>query len=180
MVSVAEDRTAGKDPALVAFGLGWDPVKRKLFGDKRDIDLNAAALLFDRTALVDVVFHEQLLSKDGSVRLLGDNLTGEGDGDDEIISVDLTRVAPGVTTILFLVTSYSGQSFDRIGNAFCRVVDSTTGSELSRKTLAHDGSTGFIAGKLTRAQQNWAYEVIGTPIEAQHPVEAIGALAPYL
>ncbi|MGN2636140.1 TerD family protein [Nocardia takedensis] len=167
--------------ALVNLGLGWDPEARRFLGGKKDIDLNAAALLFAGNVLVDTVYHEQLLSQCGAVRLLGDSVTGEGDGDDEVITVDLTRLADGVTTVIFLVTSYSGQSFEQIGNAFCRVLDGMTGVEISRYHLDNGPDrTGFVVGKLVGTPTGWGFQPLGVAIEANHPAEAISQLGPYL
>ncbi|WP_157129326.1 TerD family protein [Nocardia amamiensis] len=163
----------------VRMALGWDPVRprRRWFAARpAEIDLNAAALLFAADRLVDVVYHEQLSSNDGAVRHHGDSMTGEGKGDNEVITVDLTRIPPQVTTLIFLVTSYSGQTFDQIDNAFCRLVDKA-GHEIARYDLSGGGShTGLVMGKLARAQSEWRFEAVGSPIRAQHPIEAIPQL----
>ncbi|MEV0295217.1 TerD family protein [Nocardia sp. NPDC050710] len=169
--------------AFVTMGLGWDPVGgRWLGGGKPDIDLNAAAVLFAGESLVDVVYHEQLMSEDGSVRLLGDSTTGAGEGDDEVITVDLTRLTPTVTAVIFIVTSYSGQPFEQIGNAFCRLVDGMNGIEFARYELdGGHGATGFVMGTLTRSPRGlWQYRPIAETMQAKHPVEAVPQLAPYL
>jgi stress response protein SCP2 len=82
-----------------------------------------------------VAFYNQLRSKDGSVEHLGDNRTGEGEGDDEVIRVDLTAVPPQVDVVMFVVTSYEGQTFEQVQNAYCRLVDAADG-ELARYQLA--------------------------------------------
>ncbi|WP_063050796.1 TerD family protein [Nocardia arthritidis] len=155
--------------------LGWDPVRRSRFGfAAKDIDLNVAALLFAEDHIIDVVYHQQLSSRDGSVRHFGDSTTGEGKGDNEVITVDLTRIPPQITTILFLVTSYTGQTFDQIENAFCRVVDTVSGAEIAHFDLSTDAShTGLVMGKVSRDTGKWRFEPIGEAIRAQHPVEAI-------
>lgn len=162
--------------------LGWDPVRHSRFrSDVKDIDLNAAALLFAGDRIADVVYHQQLTSRDGSVRHLGDSTTGEGNGDNEVITVDLTRMPPQITTVIFLVTSYTGQTFDEIENAFCRVVDSTTGAEIARHDLSTDAShTGLALGKVSRPAGTWRFEPIVEAIRAQHPVEAIPHMARFL
>src|ERR1700716_1927888 len=94
----------GGSLSMVRMGLGWDGVKKRgLFGSKsQSIDLDASALLFDAGGnLVDAVWFRQLRSQDGSVQHTGDNLTGAGEGDDEAIVVDLTRLSPAVTQIVF-------------------------------------------------------------------------------
>lgn len=168
--------------AFVTMGLGWDPEALRWLGGKPDIDLNAAALLFTGDSIADVVYHEQLASQDGAVRLLGDNTTGEGEGDDELITVDLTRLPPTVTTVFFVVTSYTGQPFGQIQNAFCRLIDGMSNTEFARYELdGGRGSTGFVMGKLFRSAQGlWLYQPIAETIQAKHPVEAVHQLAPYL
>ncbi|WP_280248239.1 TerD family protein [Nocardia abscessus] len=162
--------------------LGWDPVRRNWFGsDAKDIDLNASALLFAEDHITDVVYHQQLSSRDGSVRHLGDSTTGEGKGDNEVITIDLTRISPQITTIVFLVTSYTGQRFDQIDNAFCRVVDSASGTEIARYDLSAEAShTGLVLGKVSRSGGTWRFEPIGEAISAQHPVEAIPHMTRFL
>ncbi|WP_245649812.1 TerD family protein [Nocardia shimofusensis] len=166
--------------SLVTLGLGWDPADRARWtrGRKR-IDLNAAAMLFAGHQLVDVVYHEQLFSQDGAVRLLGDSTDGEGDGDDEIITVDLTRITPVVTAVVFLMTSYTGQTMDEVQNSYCRLVDGVTGEVFAHYVLK-DPAHGFLAGELVRGEAGWQYREIATAIDAQHPVEAIQQLDQYL
>ncbi|MFC8531766.1 TerD family protein [Nocardia sp. NPDC057227] len=168
---------------FVTMGLGWDPVRDGVWsgGYRREIDLNAAALLYAGDRLTDVVYHEQLLSQDGAVRLLGDNLTGHGAGDDEVITIDLTRSSPRITSVLLLVTSYSGQAFDVIENGFCRLVDGLTRREVSRFALpAGPDHTGFVLGRLHRDDGNWQFHVIGVAIPARHPAEAVPHLEQFL
>ncbi|MEV0709070.1 TerD family protein [Nocardia aurea] len=168
--------------AWVTMGLGWDPETRRwLAGGRPDIDLNAAALMFEGDILVDTVYHDQLISQDGAVRLLADSVTGEEPGDDEVLTVDLTRLSPTITTIIYLVTSYAGQSFEQIENAFCRFVDGVNDIEFARYILDNGPNrTGFVPGKLVLTARGWQYQPIGVAIEANHPVEAIPQLAPYL
>ncbi|WP_107655495.1 TerD family protein [Nocardia suismassiliense] len=176
-VTLRDDNRGGLD--YVSMALGWDPVpqSRWLAGGAKEIDLNASALLYAENNIVDVVYHEQLMSRDGSVRHLGDSTTGEGNGDNEIITVDLTRMAPEVTGVLFLVTCYTGQSFDQIENAFCRIVDGVSDVEIARYDLSSAGSyTGLILGKLTRSGNAWQFDAIGEGISARHPAEAVSQL----
>ncbi|MEU2175726.1 TerD family protein [Nocardia sp. NPDC019219] len=165
----------------ITVALGWDPATRsRLFGRRAEIDLNVAALLFAADRLVDVVYHEQLSSADGSVRLHGDSLTGEGAGDDEIVSVDLSRLAAHVTTVLFLVTCYTGQTFERIANAYCRVVDTVAGTQLARHELTGGAHPGLVLGRVRRGDGGWHFEAVGKGLQARHPVEAIPHIGPYL
>ncbi|MGV9546087.1 TerD family protein [Nocardia beijingensis] len=166
----------------VTVALGWDPAGRSRFFRRREeIDLNVAALLFAADRLVDVVYHEQLSSTDGAVRLHGDSMTGEGAGDDEIIAVDLSRIALQVTTVLFLVTCYTGQTFERIANAYCRVIDTVAGAQLARHELTGGGShTGLVLGRVRRTDGAWHFQAIGAGLRARHPVDAIPHIGPYL
>ena len=121
-------KQSGGSLSQVRMGLGWDAIKKKgLFGGTKEVsvDLDASAILFaaDKRVL-DVVYYGNLRSADNSLIHTGDNLTGAGDGDDESIMVDLPRVSPQVAHIVFVVSSYSGQNFSQIENAFARVVDS--------------------------------------------------------
>jgi tellurium resistance protein TerZ len=149
-------------------GLGWDAAKKKgLFGfgsRSQSIDLDASALLFDaKGELVDQVWFQQLQSKDGSVRHTGDNLTGAGEGDDESIAVDLSQVPSSVATMVFTVNSFTGQDFSQIENAFCRLVDETTGTEIARYDLSGSGQhTAQIMAKVFRDGQGWSMAAIGT------------------
>jgi len=165
-------------------GLGWDPVKtRGMFGNRTpDIDLDASVALFADHTLVDVCYYGQLASKDGSVRHQGDNLTGEGEGDDEVINVDLQRIPPHVTSLVFIVTSYQGHTFDQLANAFCRLIDDTNNSELARYTLMGTGLryTGMVMAKFYREGSDWKLQAIGEPMMAKHVGEAAPQLTRHL
>ncbi|MBY6351506.1 TerD family protein, partial [Rhodococcoides corynebacterioides] len=168
----------------IRMGLGWDPVKKAggFFGGRTaNIDLDASALMFAGTRHADVVYFGQLRSKDGSIVHAGDNLTGDGDGDDEVITVDLTRVPAQVTSIVFIVTSYRGQTFEQVANAFTRLVDAPVGTELARFTLQGGMPfTGLVMAKVYRADGTWKLQAIGDGIQAKHAGEALPQLAPYL
>jgi tellurium resistance protein TerD len=150
-----------------AVGLGWDV--RTTTG--ADFDLDATALVCgpDGKVLDDrhFVFYNNLTSPDGSVEHTGDNLTGEGEGDDEVINVNVSAVPAGVDKVVFGVSIYEGatrgQSFGQIVNAFIRVVDATTGAELARYDLSEDASTetAMIFGELYRYNGEWKFRAIG-------------------
>jgi tellurium resistance protein TerZ len=174
--SLSLTKQDGGSLTRIRLGLGWDgvaPVKRGFFGRSSapDIDLDASAIFFDATGKVlDTIWFQQLASKDGSARHTGDNLTGEGDGDDETIMIDLTRVSPSVSQIVFVISSYSRQTFDLVKNAFCRVVDdSTAGSpEVARYQLTDSGThTAMIMAKVARTPEGWTFTAIGTPGNAR-------------
>ena len=151
----------------VMVGLGWDV--RTTTG--ADFDLDASALLCgaDGKVLSDqhFVFFNNLKSPDGSVEHTGDNLTGAGEGDDEAINVDLTRVPAEVQKIVFPVSIYDAdtrnQSFGQVVGAFIRVVDRSNNSELARYDLTEDASTetAMVFGELYRNAAEWKFRAIG-------------------
>lgn len=155
----------------IRLGLGWDgvaPAKRGLFGRAKsapEIDLDASAILFDAAGEpVDTVWYNQLTSKDSSTLHTGDNLTGEGEGDDETIAVDLSKVSADVAQIVFVISSYSGQTFDQVANAFSRLIDdSVPGSpEVARFQLTDSGPhTAMIMSKVSRQGGGWAFTAVG-------------------
>jgi tellurium resistance protein TerZ len=152
----------------VAMGTGWDGVKKKggFFGfgggKAADIDLDASALVYEGTRLVDQVWFRQLSSKDGNIVHSGDNRTGDGDGDDETINIDLARLASSVTAIVLTVNSFSGQSFSEVENAYTRVVDLDTGKEVARFSLSDTGPhTGLVMAVLKRQGSGWEMKAIG-------------------
>ncbi|MFI9507134.1 TerD family protein [Nocardia sp. NPDC052566] len=176
-------KEGGTALTFVKMGLGWDPVRsRGMFGNRTvDIDLDASVAMFAEANLIDVAYYGQLTSKDGSIRHQGDNLTGEGEGDDEVILVDLTRIPAHVTTVLFMVTSYKGHTFEQVQNAFCRLVDGTNNAELARYTLA--GGMPFTAmamAKLFRVGNDWKMQALGEGFMAKHPGEAVPQLGRFL
>lgn len=176
-------KDGGAALTFVKMGLGWDPVRtRGMFGNRTvDIDLDASVCLFADNNLVDVAYYGQLSSKDGSVRHQGDNLTGEGEGDDEMILVDLTRIPAHISTLLFIVTSYKGHTFEQVQNAFCRLIDGANNGELARYTLA--GGMPFTAmamAKVYRVGADWKMQALGEGFQAKHPGEAVPQLGRFL
>ncbi|GAB3198118.1 TerD family protein [Geodermatophilus arenarius] len=165
--TVSLQKRGGGSLTQVRMGLGWDAAPRRgLFGKTKSqsIDLDASALLFDTGGrLVDQVWFQQLRSRDGSVQHTGDNLTGEGVGDDESILVDLQRVPGNVSQIVFVVNSFTGQDFSQITNAFCRLVDSTAhDAELARYDLSGSGThNSQVMAKLSRNGGSWSMTAIG-------------------
>jgi len=155
----------GLTAALV--GLGWDARTTSGAG----FDLDASALLIDAAGKVlsdeHFVFFNNLISPDGSVEHTGDNLTGEGDGDDESIKVDLSRVPRGVDKIVFTVSIYEAesrrQSFGQVRNAYIRVVNQADGVEVARYDLSEDASTetAMIFGEVYRHGNDWKFRAVG-------------------
>ena len=163
---VSLTKGGGETLTRVRMGLGWDAVKKRgLFGGMKSqsIDLDASCLLFDSQGqLVDQVWFQQLRSKDGSVVHTGDNLTGDGEGDDESIIVDLSQLPAQVATLVFVVNSFTGQDFSQIENAFCRLVDEKSGAEVARYDLSGSGRhNAQVMAKLTREGQGWDMTAIG-------------------
>lgn len=182
-ISLAKE-ASGSGLSRVRMGLGWDPVKKKggflsglLGGGGGDIDLDASCLMLDGGKnLVDVVWFRQLKSKDGAITHSGDNLTGEGDGDDEVIKVDLARLPAEVKTLVFLVSSFRGQTFNEVQNAFCRLVDETGGKEIARYTLSEQGAhTGVVMAVLSRASGEWTMKAVGAPANGRTAQDLAGA-----
>ncbi|WP_330251651.1 TerD family protein [Nocardia sp. NBC_00565] len=176
-------KEGGAALTFVKMGLGWDPVRnRGMFGNRTvDVDLDASVVMFADMNMVDVAYYGQLTSKDGSIRHQGDNLTGEGEGDDEVILVDLTRIPAHVSTLVFIVTSYKGHTFEQIQNAFCRLVDGANNAELARYTLA--GGMPFTAmamAKVFRVGNDWKMQALGEGFQAKHPGEAVPQMGRFL
>jgi stress response protein SCP2 len=176
---VSLQKQDGSQLTIVRMGLGWDPVKKRgLFGSREiEIDLDASAVLFADNQPVDVAFFNHLRTNDGSVTHTGDNRTGAGDGDDESIIVELTRVPAHVTSIFFVVTSYEGQTFQQIENAFCRLVDETTRGELARYTLSGGASyTAMVMAKVYRDGNNWKMQAIGEGAQGRTALDLVPQL----
>ena len=151
----------------VVVGLGWDA--RSTTGAAFDLDASAIALGTDKKVVSDqhFVFFNNLKSPDGSIEHTGDNTTGEGDGDDEVINVELSAVPPNIDTINFPVSIYEAdarsQSFGQVRNAYIRVVDKSNGNELARYDLSEDASTetAMVFGELYRNGAEWKFRAIG-------------------
>jgi tellurium resistance protein TerD len=153
--------------SAVNIGLGWDA--RTTSGT--DFDLDASALLVNTTGKIlsdqYFIFFNNLTSPDGSVEHTGDNLTGEGEGDDEMIKVNLATVPAEVDKIVFAVSIYDAearsQSFGQVRNAFIRVVNQAGGTEIARYDLTEDASTetAMIFGEVYRNASEWKFRAVG-------------------
>ncbi|WNM32816.1 TerD family protein [Streptomyces sp. Li-HN-5-11] len=153
--------------SAVLVGLGWDV--RTTTG--ADYDLDASALLLNASGKVvsdrHFVFYNNLTSPDGSVEHTGDNLTGEGEGDDESIKVNLAAVPADVDRIAFPVSIHEAdtrsQSFGQVRNAFIRVVNQANGQEIARYDLSEDASTetAMVFGELYRHGGEWKFRAVG-------------------
>jgi tellurium resistance protein TerD len=156
-------------PGLTAIlvGLGWDA--RTTSG--ADFDLDASALMVNATGKIlsdqYFIFFNNLTSPDGSVEHTGDNLTGEGEGDDEAIKVNLAAVPPEVDKIVFPVSIYDAetraQSFGQVRNAYIRIVNQADNSELTRYDLTEDASTetAMVFGEVYRNSGEWKFRAVG-------------------
>ena len=157
------------DPSLskILIGLGWDERST----DGTSFDLDASAFLLTVSGKVrgdaDFIFYNQLKSTDGSVEHTGDNRTGQGDGDDESMKVDLSKVPAEITKVAFTVTIHDAearrQNFGQVANAFIRVVNDATGTEIVRYDLAEDYSTetAMVFGELYRNNEEWKFRAVG-------------------
>ena len=153
----------------VVVGLGWDV---NAYDTGGSFDLDTAAFLLGANGQVrntdDFVFYGNLRHVSGAVEHMGDNTTGLGDGDDELIKVDLSKVPESVTRITFTVTIYEGeerhQNFGQINNAFIRIVDEDKGTELLRYDLGEDFSieTAAVFGELYKYNGEWKFNAIGS------------------
>jgi stress response protein SCP2 len=147
-------------PALrrVAMGLGWDPA-----ADGRGIDLDASAIVIDsggRTA--QAVWFMNRSAYGGALEHSGDNVTGHGAGDDETITVELSRMPAEARAIVFAVNSFQGQEFTAVRSAYCRLLDLDTGAELVRFDLSDSRArTGVIMSVLRRSGPGWEMTAIG-------------------
>lgn len=158
-----------EDPGLenITVGLGWKP--RTSTG--ADFDLDASALLVGEDGKVasqnDFIFFNNLTSPDGSVTLAGDNLTGEGEGDDEQITVKLPGVSDATAKIIVAVSIHEAdtrqQNFGQVGDAYIRVVNSDTDTEIARYDLTEDASTetAMVFGELYRHDGGWKFRAVG-------------------
>jgi len=156
-------------PGLTAVlvGLGWEA--RTTTG--ADFDLDASAILTSETGKVvsdkGFVFYNNLKSDDGSVEHTGDNTTGEGEGDDEVIKVNLAAVPATVSKIVFPVSIYDAesrsQSFGQVRDAYIRIVNQAGGQEIARYDLSEDASTetAMVFGELYRNGAEWKFRAIG-------------------
>jgi len=164
---ISLDKEAGGALTRIVMGLGWDAIKKKgLFGfgaKTESVDLDASCLMFDENGrTVDTVWFRQLKSNDGSIVHTGDNRTGAGDGDDEQIIVDLSRVPPQVKSLVFTVNSFTGQNFSQVENAYCRIVNAADQKEVARYDLSVQGAhTAQIMAKLYRHNNEWKMHAIG-------------------
>ncbi len=153
----------------ILVGLGWDVKK---YDGGHDFDLDAAAFLLGVNGKVlndaDFVFYNNLKHSSGAVLHMGDNLTGAGDGDDEQIKVDLSKLPGNIDKVAFTVTIHEAeqrkQNFGQVSNAYIHIFDETSGKELIRYDLGEDFSieTAVVVGELYRQAGEWKFNAIGS------------------
>jgi tellurium resistance protein TerD len=161
------------DPTLknMLIGLGWD----ERTTDGAEFDLDASAFILTAQGKVrsdaDFIYYNQLRSAEGAVEHTGDNRTGDGDGDDEVIKVDLSKIPAGVEKIAITVTIHDAvarkQNFGQVANAFIRVVNESSGTEIVRYDLAEDHSTetAMVFGELYSHNGEWKFRAVGQGYE---------------
>ncbi|MEV0690234.1 TerD family protein [Streptomyces sp. NPDC050388] len=170
-VSLQKNQTVslmkGGRPLLsrVRMGLGWEPAYRG-----KDIDLDASVIAYGpQRNHIDSCYFGKLQIVGGAIQHSGDNLTGEGAGDDETITVDLGRLPQDVTGLVFTVNSFSGQKFTQVAKAYCRLLDATTGEELVRFDLTSaEPQTGVMMAKLIRQfSGEWEMTAMGEFVKSR-------------
>ena len=170
--SIELKKKDGSGLSSVAIGLGWGKREvtggffSKLFGGDGSVDLDAACIGYDGSKNpCEKISFQNLRSKDGSIIHTGDDLTGGGVNNqpNEVINVNLQSVPTNIVSIVFVVNSYSGETFTGIPSAFCNVVDNTSNNEIARYNLSTDGRDhkGFIIAKVSRQGGTWSFSAIG-------------------
>ena len=176
----------------VMVGLGWDEAQPKggllgLFAPKpQAIDCDASVILCGADGKVIspdpkqcCVYFANLMDQSGAILHQGDNLTGEGEGDDEQIMIDLPRIPQSIQKLVFVVNIYDaakrGQHFGMIRSAFIRVVDMGMRSEICRFNLSenYDGMTGLVAGEIYRRNGEWKFNAIGQPVREASRLQSL-------
>lgn len=169
MINLEKGQRVAVDLPSFTIGLGWD-VNQSSTGTDFDLDASAFIIGENGKILADeyFVFYNNLKSPDGAVEHTGDNLTGEGEGDDESIRIDLSKIDPRATEICFVCTIHKAderkQNFGQVRNAFIRIYDSNSGEEILRYDLDEDFSveTAVEFGRLYKRNGQWKFEAIGT------------------
>ncbi|MCB9958258.1 MAG: TerD family protein [Rhodospirillaceae bacterium] len=156
-----------KNMKRVLIGMGWDPLP----GGRGKFDLDVSVFLVNRKGKVaydeDFIFYNNLKSADGAVEHLGDNRTGQGEGDDEQVTLDLEMLSPDIDKIVFAVSIHDAerrdQNFGMVSNAYIRVVDGAANDELVRFDLTEGVAreTAMIFGELYRNKDHWKFKAVG-------------------
>ena len=176
----------GTPLTTLRMGIGWAKERTAGFigSGAAEVDLDASAVQFAGDQLFDLAFYNNLATRDGSVVHQGDNTSGAGTGDDETITVDLTKVYGKVTTIVFQVSSYQGHALQWVSNAYCRIVDEND-VELARLTLTLGvPESGLAMATIFRTGEGdgggWRLRALGEGIAVTIPTESVTALHRFL
>ncbi|MBQ7501290.1 TerD family protein [bacterium] len=150
----------------VAMAIGWSAVEKSGFLSRffgKEIDLDASCIAVDSNGdVVDVVFYNKPSGCNGQIRHSGDDRTGEASGDNELIYVKLDTLPPTITQLFFVITSYEGQNFNDIKNAYCRLINYDTKLELIHYNISGSGKhTAMVMCKLVKEPAGWAMQAIG-------------------
>ena len=169
-------KSDGSKLSNIMVGLGWDAAEQKggffssLLGGAKNIDCDASVFVCKDGKLRsndDVVYYGNLEHNSGAIKHMGDNLTGDGEGDDEEIKIDLSKVPAQYDKLIFVVNIYKGverkQHFGMIKNCFIRIFDSDTHTELCRYNLSdnYDGMLAMVAGEVYKKNNEWKFNAIG-------------------
>ena len=183
---ISLEKGDGSSLTKIFIGAGWDVAKKGglfgMFSGGDSIDLDSSAIMFDENNTpLDSIWFGQLQSRDGSIKHSGDNRTGDGDGDDEVIHVDLTQVQSQVKSIVFTISSFRGQTFEKVENAYCRVVDATTNTEIAKYNLSAQGNyTALIIAKVYRHNGAWKMSALGETCNGKTIQDMVPSILPIL
>lgn len=184
---ISLEKTAGGSLSKIFMGLGWDAVKKggifgRFMNKDGNIDLDASCLVYNQDkALVDVIYFGRLQNCNESIVHTGDNLTGDGDGDDEVIKVDLAHLSADAHYLVFTVCSYRGQTFEQVENAYCRLVDAPSGREIAKYSISGGGKfTAMVMAKLYRHNGEWKIHAIGEYANAKTAADLVAPAAAML
>lgn len=185
------DLTKGNDGLNnIMVGLGWDPIKKPttfwsnlLGSSQQEIDCDASVLMLNSEGklrkLEDVVYYDQLVSLCGNVRHMGDNTTGEGEGDDEQILITLNKIPIEIHSLIFVVNIYDcekrKQDFGLITNAFIRIINADSNQELCKFNLTENYTekTALIVGELYRHNSEWKFSAIGEATKDKYLIHLV-------
>lgn len=161
---ISLEKFGGGSLTNVFMGLGWDPAS-----GEGEIDLDASCIAYNESKEeVETIYFGNLTNNDGTIKHSGDNLTGEGDGDDEVINVDLSRISNEISTLVFTINSYSGQTFKEVVNCFARLVDTETNKELCKYLLTDSApSTAMVMAKIYRYNGVWKINAMGNALNGR-------------
>lgn len=171
-----------EDPSLkqIMCGLGWDvaPKSGGLFGGNKQFDLDSSVICLDAnkklTDVKNIIYFGNLRHSSSAIAHQGDNLTGAGEGDDEVINIDLPLIPSSIAYLVFVINIYKcsqrRQDFSMVNNAFVRLVNRTTNKELARYNLSgaeYKGMTGMILAELYRHNDDWKMAAVGNGFEIE-------------